>query len=288
MTAPLPASAAVEIPGPGTKPFVSVAALTKRFSNGATVLDGVSLDLARGDFVSLIGPSGCGKSTLPNPVSGLSPVSGGGIPVDGMTTENARELRSFIFQDATLLPWRTVIGNIELGLELEGGTTRPQRRAKAVELLALVGLSDVADHYPRQLSGGMKMRVSIARALATRPKLLLMDEPFGALDEMTRDHLNEELLRLREEQKWTAIFVTTCPTNAALSPPNAAGGVANRVRRSSIPSARGSPAAAARPGCWKAATAHAPESHGRAPGTPPGPVWSTAGRRRRHPMAHAV
>ncbi len=208
MTAPLPASAAVEVPGPGTKPFVSVAALTKRFSNGATVLDDVSLDLARGDFVSLIGPSGCGKSTLLKLVSGLSPVSGGGITVDGMTPENARELMSFIFQDATLLPWRTVIGNIELGLELEGGKTRPQRRAKAVELLGLVGLSDVADHYPRQLSGGMKMRVSIARALATRPKLLLMDEPFGALDEMTRDHLNEELLRLREEQKWTALFVT--------------------------------------------------------------------------------
>ena len=208
MTAPLPASAAVEVPGPGTKPFVSVAGLTKRFSNGATVLDDVSLDLARGDFVSLIGPSGCGKSTLLKLVSGLSPVSGGGITVDGMTPENARELMSFIFQDATLLPWRTVIGNIELGLELEGGTTRPQRRAKAVELLGLVGLSDVADHYPRQLSGGMKMRVSIARALATRPKLLLMDEPFGALDEMTRDHLNEELLRLREEQKWTALFVT--------------------------------------------------------------------------------
>jgi NitT/TauT family transport system ATP-binding protein len=208
MTAPLPASAAVEAPGTGTKPFVSVAGLTKRFSNGSTVLDDISLDLARGDFVSLIGPSGCGKSTLLKLVSGLSPVSGGGITVDGMTPENARELMSFIFQDATLLPWRTVIGNIELGLELEGGTTRPQRLAKAVELLGLVGLSDVADHYPRQLSGGMKMRVSIARALATRPKLLLMDEPFGALDEMTRDHLNEELLRLREEQKWTTLFVT--------------------------------------------------------------------------------
>ncbi len=208
MTAALPTSAAVEVPGQASKPFVSVAGLTKRFSNGATVLDDISLDLARGDFVSLIGPSGCGKSTLLKLVAGLSPVSGGGITVDGMTPENARELMSFIFQDATLLPWRTVIGNIGLGLELEGGTTAPQRRAKAVELLKLVGLSDVADHYPRQLSGGMKMRVSIARALATRPKLLLMDEPFGALDEMTRDHLNEELLRLREEQKWTALFVT--------------------------------------------------------------------------------
>ncbi len=206
MTATLPTpAAAVE---PETKPFVSVAGLTKRFRNGVTVLDNVSLELAPGDFVSLIGPSGCGKSTFLKLVSGLSSLSGGSITVDSMTSEDARELMSFIFQDATLLPWRTVIGNIELGLELEGAMTTPQRRTKAVGLLKLVGLSDVANHYLRQLSGGMKMRVSIARALATRPKLLLMDEPFGALDEMTRDYLNEELLRLREEQKWTALFVT--------------------------------------------------------------------------------
>ncbi len=206
MTATLPTpAAAVESE---TKPFVSVAGLTKRFSNGVTVLDNVSLNVAPGDFVSLIGPSGCGKSTLLKLVSGLSSISGGDITVDGMKPDDARELMSFIFQDATLLPWRTVVGNIELGLELEGAMTAPQRRSKAVELLKLVGLSDVANHYPRQLSGGMKMRVSIARALATRPKLLLMDEPFGALDEMTRDYLNEELLRLREEQKWTALFVT--------------------------------------------------------------------------------
>ncbi len=206
MTATLPSKAAA-VEGQ-TKPFASVAGLTKRFSNGVTVLENVSLDLAPGDFVSLIGPSGCGKSTLLKLFSGLSSISGGEITVDGMKPDDARELMSFIFQDATLLPWRTVIGNIELGLELEGGTTAPQRRAKAFELLKLVGLSDVANHYPRQLSGGMKMRVSIARALSTRPKLLLMDEPFGALDEMTRDYLNEELLRLREEQKWTALFVT--------------------------------------------------------------------------------
>lgn len=206
MTATLPSPAAVV--EAATKPFVSVAGLTKRFSNGVTVLDNVSLDLAPGDFVSLIGPSGCGKSTLLKLVSGLSSISGGGITVDGMKPDDARELMSFIFQDATLLPWRTVVGNIELGLELEGATSAAQRRIKASELLKLVGLSDVTHHYPRQLSGGMKMRVSIARALATRPKLLLMDEPFGALDEMTRDYLNEELLRLREEQKWTALFVT--------------------------------------------------------------------------------
>jgi NitT/TauT family transport system ATP-binding protein len=188
--------------------FLSLTGIGKRFSNGVSVLEDLQLEIASGEFVSLIGPSGCGKSTLLKLVAGLSPVSSGRIQVDGMEPDAARELMSFIFQDATLLPWRTVIRNVELGLELEGAKPAAQRRAKAMELLALVGLSDVAGHYPRQLSGGMKMRVSIARALATRPKLLLMDEPFGALDEMTRDHLNEELLRLREEQRWTALFVT--------------------------------------------------------------------------------
>jgi len=188
--------------------FLCVEGVDKRFRDGVTVLENVSLDVGAGDFVSLIGPSGCGKSTLLKLIAGLSPTSGGGITVEGMIPEEARERMSFIFQDATLLPWRTVVRNIELGLELKGTWTKIQRRAKAEALLRLVGLADVADHYPRQLSRGMKMRVSVARALATTPALLLMDEPFGALDEMTRDYLNEELLRLREEQKWAAIFVT--------------------------------------------------------------------------------
>jgi NitT/TauT family transport system ATP-binding protein len=137
----------------------------------------------------------------------LAVPTAGTITVDGMTPKNARELISFIFQDATLLPWRTVEQNVGLGLELEAvGNTR--RKEKTSRLLELVGLENMADAYPRELSGGMKMRVSIARALATSPKLLLMDEPFAALDEMSRDRLNEELLRLREEQKWTAVFVT--------------------------------------------------------------------------------
>jgi NitT/TauT family transport system ATP-binding protein len=124
-----------------------------------------------------------------------------------MTPENARETVSFIFQDATLLPWRTVRRNVALGLELEG-VARERRDAKVGALLELVGLAGVAGSYPRQLSGGMKMRVSIARALATSPRVLLLDEPFAALDEMTRDRMNEELLRLRAEQGWTVLFVT--------------------------------------------------------------------------------
>jgi NitT/TauT family transport system ATP-binding protein len=197
-----------ESPGADRPRFLSVRGLHKRYGKGASILEDVSLEVGAGDFISLIGPSGCGKSTLLKLVSGLTPISQGTIVVDGMTPENGREIMSFIFQDATLLPWRTVMENIELGLELQGTMRSDQRRRKAEELLALVGLSDVAQHHPRQLSGGMKMRVSIARALATRPRLLLMDEPFGALDEMTRDRLNEELLRLRAEQGWTALFVT--------------------------------------------------------------------------------
>jgi NitT/TauT family transport system ATP-binding protein len=124
-----------------------------------------------------------------------------------MLPANARELMSFIFQDATLLPWRTVEQNVGLGLELEHAA-RPMRKEKVAKMLEFVGLTHVAKRYPRQLSGGMKMRVSIARALVSRPRILLLDEPFAALDEMSRDRLNEELLRLYLEQHWTVLFVT--------------------------------------------------------------------------------
>jgi NitT/TauT family transport system ATP-binding protein len=124
-----------------------------------------------------------------------------------MTPLNARETISFVFQDATLLPWRTVKENIGLGLELER-VSNDRREKEIAALLELVGLNKVAAAYPRELSGGMKMRVSIARALATNPRLMLLDEPFAALDEMSRDRLNEEILRLRAEQNWTAVFVT--------------------------------------------------------------------------------
>src|SRR5271163_3689416 len=181
--------------------------VTKSYGPGRLVLQSVDLRVLKREFVTIIGPSGCGKSTVLRLISGLTPATAGTIRVDGMTPVNASETISFIFQDATLLPWRTVKQNVGLGLELERVAAK-RRDEKVASLLQLVGLQDVAGAYPRELSGGMKMRASIARALATTPRLLLMDEPFGALDEMTRDRLNEELLRLRAEQNWTAVFVT--------------------------------------------------------------------------------
>lgn len=192
---------------PGSIPEITFEGVSKRYRNAAVALEGVSLTVERGEFVTFLGPSGCGKSTLLKLVSGLSPVSEGKVQVNGMTPANARQLMSFIFQDATLLPWRTVEQNVGLELELEAAP-RAAGRKRVAQMLELVGLGHVTKSYPRQLSGGMKMRVSIARALVTRPRILLMDEPFAALDEMSRDRLNEELLRLYAEQKWTVLFVT--------------------------------------------------------------------------------
>src|ERR1700722_9673641 len=188
-------------------PEIALNGVTKHFKNAAVALQDISLTVERGEFVTFLGPSGCGKSTLLKLISGLSPTSSGMVQVNGMTPENAREMMSFIFQDATLLPWRTVERNVGLGLELEYAA-RDLRKERVAQMLELVSLGSVAKRYPRQLSGGMKMRASIARALVTRPRILLMDEPFAALDEMTRDRLNEELLRLYTEQKWTVLFVT--------------------------------------------------------------------------------
>lgn len=192
---------------PGAVPEVEFVGVTKTYGLDRAILDAMDLRIEKGEFVSIIGPSGCGKSTLLKLISGLTMPTSGTVRVDGMTPKNARETVSYIFQDATLLPWRTVQDNVALPLELEG-VTRQRRREKTSALLDLVGLRPVLRAYPRELSGGMKMRVSIARALTTSPRLLLMDEPFGALDEISRDHLNEELMRLRAEQKWTAVFVT--------------------------------------------------------------------------------
>ncbi|MDB6082381.1 MAG: transporter [Gammaproteobacteria bacterium] len=187
--------------------FVSIENLSKEYLNDKQVIRDLSLTVRSGEFVSLLGASGCGKSTLLKMIAGLSSISGGSIEIDGMIPKNARGIMSFVFQDATLLPWRTVARNVELALEFEG-YPRPLRAARVDSVLKLVGLSEVGSYYPRQLSGGMKMRVSIARALATTPHLLLMDEPFAALDAMTRNRLNEELLVLKEKQRWTTLFVT--------------------------------------------------------------------------------
>jgi NitT/TauT family transport system ATP-binding protein len=188
-------------------PSIRLEGVTKQYGQGVTILDGISATFAPGEFVSIIGPSGCGKSTLLKLIAGLIPITSGTIATDRITLVNARRITSFIFQDATLLPWRTVRANVGLPLELEG-VPRAKRAQTVDAMLALVGLTDVADAYPRALSGGMKMRVSIARALASRPRILLLDEPFAALDEITRDHMNEELLRLREQHSWTVLFVT--------------------------------------------------------------------------------
>jgi NitT/TauT family transport system ATP-binding protein len=188
-------------------PMIEIAGVSKRYGSTPAVLDSIDLNVLKEEFVALIGPSGCGKSTVLKLISGLTAPSDGTVRVDGMTPVNAREIVSHIFQDATLLPWRSVRQNVGLGLELEG-VSKARRAEKVSALLELVGLGHVADAYPRELSGGMKMRVSVARALATNPRLLLMDEPFAALDEMSRDRLHEELLRLRAEQRWTAVFVT--------------------------------------------------------------------------------
>jgi len=188
-------------------PEIQITGLAKQYGNAPAVLQSIDLEVAKGEFVALLGPSGCGKSTILKLIAGLTPPTSGAIRVDGMTPLDARETMSFVFQDATLLPWRTVTENIGLGLELERAP-RERREKEISALLEFVGLKHVAASYPRELSGGMRMRVSIARALATNPRLMLLDEPFAALDEMTRDRLNEEILRLRAEQDWTAVFVT--------------------------------------------------------------------------------
>ena len=192
------------------KPLVAVRSVSKQFANGTLAVRDVNLDLAPGEFVSLLGPSGCGKSTLLRMVAGLGAPSAGEIdwptaPHDAMGTPE-RDL-GFVFQDPTLMPWATALGNVTMPLILKR-VKRKEAEERASEMLALVGLKGFEKSYPRELSGGMKMRVSIARALVTRPRILLMDEPFAALDEITRHKLNDDLLSLWWDQRFTAVFVT--------------------------------------------------------------------------------
>ncbi len=170
------------------------------FADGTHAVDDVSFDVQPGEFVTVVGPSGCGKSTLLRIASGLETNAGGTVTID-------RSSIGYVFQDATLLPWRTVERNIELNAELQG-IPKAERKAKAKEAIELVHLVGHERKYPKQLSGGMKMRCSLARSLVLNPKVFLFDEPFGALDEITRERLNDELLRLFESEKFAGLFIT--------------------------------------------------------------------------------
>jgi len=206
---PLTARSALES---GTRTVVSVrrASVTYPAADAPVhALHEVDLEIAQGEFVALIGPSGCGKTTLLRVVADLEPLSGGQVQVNGLSPHEARLKRAYgyVFQSPALFPWRTVLGNVMLPLQIQG-RERADAESVAREQLARVGLTGFEKKYPWQLSGGMQQRVSIARALGFEPQLLMMDEPFGALDEITRDRLNEQLQQLWRRERRTVIFVT--------------------------------------------------------------------------------
>jgi NitT/TauT family transport system ATP-binding protein len=192
------------------KPLIRVQGVSKTYQNGTLALADVNIDVANGEFLTLLGPSGCGKSTLLRMIAGLGSPSAGTIDWPqasyDVSGEPERSL-GFVFQEATLMPWATVFENVYLPLKL-AGVSRHNAADRVNEIIKLVGLEKFTQHYPRELSGGMRMRVSIARGLVVKPRILLMDEPFAALDEITRFKLNNDLLALWEAQKWTVIFVT--------------------------------------------------------------------------------
>ncbi|CAN5465920.1 ABC transporter ATP-binding protein [soil metagenome] len=181
-------------------PRLSFDHVSMTFPDGTHALDDVSFDVSPGEFVTVVGPSGCGKSTLLRIASGLTRQTGGTCEVD-------RDSIGYVFQDPTLLPWRTVRRNIELNAELHG-MSKAERATKTTEVIQLVNLVGHEDKYPKQLSGGMKMRCSVARSLVLRPKVFLFDEPFGAVDEITRGYLNAELLRLFQIEQFAGVFIT--------------------------------------------------------------------------------
>ena len=199
-------------------PFIQARNITLVFSpknrEPITALSDFSLEVGKGEFVSIVGPSGCGKSSFLNILLGLIKPDGGEIQLNGAPITGPGQERAMVFQEFGLLPWRTVTANVELGLELKG-IAPAQRAERATELIKLVGLKDFASHYPHELSGGMKQRVGLARALATEPEVLLMDEPFAALDAQTRDLMQMELLQIWEHTKKTVLFVTHSIEEAA-------------------------------------------------------------------------
>lgn len=201
---------ALQNPPKIVRPVVALNGVSKTFSNGTLALAEMSLKIMPGEFVSLLGPSGCGKSTALRIIAGLGGVSTGSVEwpraqADAMG--RACPEVGFVFQEPTLMPWASVFDNVWLPLRLKG-KSRPAVREEVTTALERVGLARFASAYPRELSGGMKMRVSIARALITRPQILLMDEPFAALDEITRMKLNNDILELKEALGWTVVFVT--------------------------------------------------------------------------------
>jgi NitT/TauT family transport system ATP-binding protein len=188
-------------------PLVTLSGVGKSFASGTVALEGLDLAIHEGEVLSLLGPSGCGKSTALRIIAGLIEPSAGAVVWPGAARADHRSEIGFVFQEPTLMPWATVFGNVHLPLKLRG-LSRAAARPAVEEALERVGLGPFARAYPRELSGGMKMRVSIARALVTRPRLLLMDEPFAALDEITRFRLNDDLLALQQAYGWTVVFVT--------------------------------------------------------------------------------
>ena len=180
--------------------------VSKKFGQALLAVDDLSLNIKEGEFITFLGPSGCGKSTALKMIAGLLPVSAGSIEITPPSAVSEQDL-GFVFQEPTLMPWATVFDNVYLPLRLVG-LRRSKVEPRVAQILKEVGLTRFAGSYPRELSGGMKMRVSIARALVTRPRILLMDEPFAALDEMTRSKLNDDVVRLANENKLTVIFVT--------------------------------------------------------------------------------
>ncbi|PYZ94752.1 nitrate/sulfonate/bicarbonate ABC transporter ATP-binding protein [Salipaludibacillus keqinensis] len=190
--------------------LVNMSGLSKIFPNGTTAVKDVNLEIKEGEFICFVGPSGCGKSTIFKMITGLEDHTNGELEIFGHSPDEARKQNevAFVFQDHTLLPWKNVRDNVALPLQLKG-VSKKERYAEAERVLELVGLAHTTTMLPRELSGGMKMRVSIARALVTRPRLLLMDEPFGALDEITRQSLQEELLNIwQKDSSMTVLFIT--------------------------------------------------------------------------------
>lgn len=196
-----------EPPPPTSPSAIDCQSVTVTFASGVTAVGGVSLNLEAGNIHALIGPSGCGKTTLLRVIAGLQPPTGGQVVLSPAAVGSRGQI-GFVFQQPSLLPWLTTIENVMLPLELLGQSSVDERRARATEMLQAVQLDHAADRMPNQLSGGMKMRVSIARALITRPSVLLLDEPFAALDDMLREQLGQLLLSLWDHYRFTAVLVT--------------------------------------------------------------------------------